>query len=269
MAAFVRFVFTLLIVGIAVNLVAVLLANARSQRRQALQFQHDSACFKDMLADISGHVRRADLIVESQRVDSLGQPLESTLLVRQYRATGSSQKAPLPVVRITLPGNQLQATGVLLEFDSLFAADIQDYAMLRNTQLVFFAGFCGVGEPAPTSTAVPDPRFTFLPRGQVPELVRLDPLAPQPSPFESKLWHYLWNALPDPPRDARFPWVSAQPGLSIKATWLKPAAIAVGPKNVYTAYVSTDGSVTLGQNEPGMTGLLEVLEDEGKRLPQR
>jgi hypothetical protein len=267
MASFIRFVFAIVVAGVTVNLAIVLVANVRSSHRQARQYRQDVGRFKDLIGDIGGHVRRADLIVESQRLDGHDHPLETRLLVRQYRATGTSQNAPLPVVRVTIPGNQLQATGLMLEFDNLFAPENPDYEVLRNTQLAFFGMFCGADEPAPSSPGAPDTRFTFLPRFQVPDLIRLDPLAGRPSTFESGLWQYLWNALPEPPRDAKFPWVSVQPGAGVKGTWLKPATIAVRRSHTYTAYVSSDGIITLGEDEPGMTDLMDVMEREAKNLP--
>jgi hypothetical protein len=267
MASFVRFVFTIVVVGMTVNLAVVLAANIRSGRRQTRQYRRDVVRLKDLIGNIGGHVRRADIVVESQRLDGRDNALESTLLVRQYRATGTSQNDPLPVVRITIPGNQLQASGLMLEFDNLFAADNPDYEILRNTQLVFFGRFCGADEHAPTSPAAADSRFTFLPRYQVPELIRLDPQVGRPSTFETGLWQYLWNALPEPPRDAKFPWVSAKPGLGVKGTWLQPATIAVRRTHTYTAFVSVDGIITLSSDELGMTDLMDVMEREGKTLP--
>jgi hypothetical protein len=266
MASFVRFVFTILLVGMAVNLAVVLLANVQSQRRQARQYEQEAARFKALLADIDGHVRRADVVVESQRVGSDGTPLESTLLIRQYRATGTSQDNPLPVVRITIPGNQLQATGLMLEFDGLFSADVEEYAMLRNTQLVFFGRFCGAGEPAASQPSAADTRFTFMPRDQVPELVRLNPSESQPTPFEIKLWQHLWTLLPEPPAGAKWPWVSPSPSLGLKASWLKPATITVRLRRTYTAYVSADAMISLSEDEPGIPGLLDAMVEEGKKL---
>ena len=265
MTSFVRFVFTIVIVGMAVNLAVVLVANARSERRQNRQYQADKARFKDLIATIGGHVRRADIIVESQRLDGHDQALESTLLVRQYRATGASQKDPLPVARITIPGDLLEATGLLLEFDSRFAPGHEDYEMLRNAQLVLFGAFRGADEPAATQPSAAEGSFSFLLRGRVPELIRLEPFDPQPSAFESGLWQYLWQALPEP-------WDAAKPGPGLKVTWLKTEkaiAVTVRDNHTYTAYASTDGTLTLKPDQPGMADLRGEMEREGKRLPLR
>jgi hypothetical protein len=266
MSSFVRFVFVILIVGMVVNLAIVLAANVQSQRHQTRQYQREIAEFKTHLTGIAGHVRRADIVVESQRIDAYGNTLESTLLVRQYASTGTSQENPLPVVRIVIPGDQLQAGGVVLEFDHLFAPESDEFAMLRNTQLPLFSRFCGATETPAADQ--PDERFTFFQRDQVPELVRLQPRIIQAGLFESRLWQYLWTLLPDPPRDAKYPWVSARPGSGLRATWLKPATITVTirDRHTYTAYISADGAVTLDADQPGMTGLLKMMMDEGQML---
>jgi len=266
MAAFVRFLFTIVIVGMVVNLAIVLLANTHSQRLEAQQYTRQANRFQQLIGEVGGHVRRADAVVESQRVDSRDHALETTLLVRQYRATGTSQDRPLPVVRMVIPGDQLKATGLMLEFDRAFASDKDEYAMLRDTQLVFFGMFCGASEEAPAAPTVADERFTFLPRDQVPELIRLDPELVQPSYFEKQLWQYLWSLLPEVPRNAKFPWVATSPAHGLKATWLKPATITVQRTHIYTAYVSIDGNITLSEGEPTKSGLLDEMIKESQKL---
>jgi hypothetical protein len=266
MAAFVRFVFTIMIVGMAVNLAIVLLANARSQRRQDREYTRQKEALGRLAGEISGHGRRADAVVEAQNVNSLNHAVETTLLVRQYRSTGTSQSRPLPVVRIVIPGDQLQAGGLMLEFGRMFALDAEEYASLRDTQWVFFGMFCGASEEAPAAPGVADERFTFLRRDEVPELVRLDPEVPQASYFERKLWAYLWGLMPEMPRNAKYPWVPADPGRGLKATWLKPATITVRPAHTYTAYVSLAGIITLEEDVPGKSGLLDEMVKEGAKL---
>lgn len=265
MAPFVRFVFSIILVGMVVNLAIVLLANVHSQRNQGRQYRGDVVAFKNRIDEIEGHVRRADIIVESQQVDGYDKALETGLLIRQYASTGSSQEEPLPVVSIVIPGDQLQAGGVMLEFDHMFAPDFDDYVPLRNKQLLFFSRFGGI-EDARTMGAIRDEPFTFFPRDDVPPLVRINPLAAQPSQFESQLWQYLWTLLPDPPRDAKYPWVSARGGSGLKATWLKPATITVRRRHTYTAYISSDGTITLGEDQPGITGLFDAIWAEGEKL---
>jgi hypothetical protein len=276
MSSFVRFIFTIVIVGMAVNLAVVLVANVRSERRQKAQYQRDAGLFHEMVEDVAGHVRRADIIVESQRLDARDTALESTLLVRQYRSRGTSQKDPLPVVRITIPGNKLQVTGLLLEFDSLFAGDRPEYEVLRNKQFVLFGTFGGADETAATRPGAAGESYSFVVRDQVPELLRLHPQAPQPSVFESGLWRRLWEVIPVVPRDARPPLAASRPDLGVKATWLEPVTIYVRRTLTYTAYISTSmrpdgqtsGELTLGQDLPGMSDLMRVMEEEGKRLPR-
>jgi hypothetical protein len=265
MSSFIRFVFAILVVGMVVNLTIVLLANVQSQRNQALQYQQDAAAFKAEVSEIEGHVRRADIIVESQQMDGHDNALESRLLIRQYASTGSSQEEPLPVTSLVIAGDQLQAGAVMLEFDHMFAPENQDYAPLRNRQLLFFGRFSSVADNRVKGEAADEP-FTLFPRNEVPALVRIHPLAAQPSLFENQLWQYLWAILPDPPRDAKYPWIWGKGGSGVKATWLKPATITVRRRHTYTAYVSADGAVTLGEDQPGIFGLFDAMWAEGEKL---
>jgi hypothetical protein len=265
MTSFVRFIFAILVAGMVVNLLIVLLANVQSQRIQTLQYRQDAAAFKAKVSEIEGHVRRADIIVESQQMDGHDKALESRLLIRQYASTGSSQEDPLPVMSLVIVGDQLQAGAVMLEFDHMFAPENEDYAPLRNRQILFFDRFRGVGDERAMGEAAGVP-FTFFPRNEVPALIRIHPLAAQPSLFETQLWQYLWTSLPDPPRDAKHPWNWGKGGSGLKATWLKPATITVRRRHTYTAYVSADGAVSLDEDQPGISGLFAAMWAEGEKL---
>jgi hypothetical protein len=276
MAAFVRFVFTILIVGSAVNLAIVLLANSQSQRNQDRAYRENADRFTKVVGQIDGRLRRADIVVESQRVDARNHVLESTLLIRQYHAAGSGQNEPLPVVRIVIPEDQLKATGLLLDFvperrrqaegmpaesDAAFA---RAYPMLNEAQIMLFDLFCGAKETAPAAgSGVSDARFTYLDRTRVPELVRLDPRAPQASLYEVKLWQGIWNQVLELPRGAALPWVSKKGNLM--ATWTKPAVITVRRDHTYTAYMTAEG-ITLNEDEPGISDLMGIMLEEGRRL---
>ena len=173
MAAFVRFVFTIMIVGVAVNLAVVLAANSRSQHTRAVQYESQSQQFTKLVGSVDRHVRRADIIVESQRVDARNNVQESTLLLRQYRDVGTGQDHPLPVVRIIISGDMLQAGGLHLKFGSDFVGAGGEYQMLANKDIVLFGLFCGADETAPTNPNMTDERFTFLVRDKVPQLLQL------------------------------------------------------------------------------------------------
>jgi hypothetical protein len=264
MRIFVRFVLTILLAGMVINLTIVLLANAQSQRQQAEQYEARSRRFKLLLAEVSGRTRRADMILEKQRLDARNNPLESTLLVRQYQATGAVQTGALPAVRFVIPGDQVEANGMLLEFDPQFSGQDGEYKLLQDTQLVFFTVFCGAGEK-PAAHA-PDERFTFMPRDQAPELLR-ERL--QASFFELKLWQSLWREIPELPPGTVLPWTVNRANGHLKATWLKPDTITVqldSHPHLYTAFVSADGKVEWKKDLPGQAGVVEALLLEGKRL---
>ena len=168
MNPFVRFVFTVIAAGMFVNLLIVLTANAHSSQKQAADMAHEKTSFGEILENVDQRLRRADMVVESQEVDARGVAVKSTLLVRQYAATGSEQSRPFPVQRLTVPGNKVAIDGLVLKFDDSFAPDFPDLQILRGRTLAYFYRVYGEGESAPDKG--PDTRFTFISQWQAPVL---------------------------------------------------------------------------------------------------
>src|SRR5207253_2166143 len=101
----------------------------------------------EMFTQAEGQVRRLDMVVESQKVDSRDgrdHVIDSTLLVRQYQSTNQSK--PLPVVRIVIPGDKVQVDGLKLVFDSMFSQDDAEFQWLRGKTMLYFSRVCGAGE---------------------------------------------------------------------------------------------------------------------------
>jgi hypothetical protein len=243
MNSFVRFIFTLLIIGIVVNLAVVFAANAQSQRRQSIQDKSDREALEALLAQSNHMSRQLDAVVESQRFDQDNKAIETTLLVRQYHST--DQSVPGAVQRVVIPGDSLAVYGVLLEFSDDFAADVPEFQLMRGKQLAYFTFVCGENEkPAPNQ---PDERFTFFPQWDPPELTRINIYNQRPSIFEVRLWKYIWSRLPE---DSSLPWnTDGRHGVRAVAVnldtatpgkiALQPAVISgVRPQTLYSATVS-------------------------------
>src|SRR4051812_34969919 len=94
--SFVRFLFTIIIAGVVVNLAIVLMANNWSHNRQVRQFDRQKQQAIEMFTLAEGRVRRLDMVVESQNV-APDHVIASTLLVRQYQSIATDQGKPLPV----------------------------------------------------------------------------------------------------------------------------------------------------------------------------
>ena len=280
MSPFIRFIFAILIAGIVVNLAIVLLANARSERRQAQAREDEKRAFKEILDNVSGHFRRMDMIVESQHVDAheLDQALQTTLLVRQYGSTGSDQSDPRPVARIVIPGNRVSVDGLVLSFDAFFAEEAPDYRIFCDNKLAYFRRVCGEGETAPEKP--PDPRFTWMRPYQVPELTRIHPSDSAPSYFETRLWNYTWDLI-----EGRMAAPASRPatgsataaaedfastsrgGLTVRR--VAPVTRVVRREHTYSAFINTDGTISLEEDfHPSIPDLFEAMLAEGKKLRQ-
>lgn len=263
MNPFVRFVFTVLVAGMGMNLLIVLTANAHSARKLSADMAREKAAFADLLDNVDMRLRRADIVVESQQVDARGVAIKSTLLVRQYAATGSDQSHPFPVERVEIAGNKVAVDGLVLKFDDSFAPDTPALEILRGKTLAYFFRVYGEGEQAPAKG--PDTRFSFLQQWQAPVLTRLDPRDPRPSYYEQKLWPYVWGIVKDPPATGDGGWQQTHHGIDI--LWTAPAIHAVTLEHTYSAYISPmDGTISIEEDSPSnMPGLLDAMLEEGKK----
>src|SRR4051812_29577332 len=102
------------------NLGIVMLANTRSEHRQAEDMAREQKQFAEVIARYNGQLRRGDIAVEWQKIDATQRVLETSLLVRIYTESSTGREA-LPIVRVTVPGGRVCVDGLQLEFDALFS----------------------------------------------------------------------------------------------------------------------------------------------------
>ena len=263
MHSFIRFVFSILIAGMLVNLTIVILANGQSQRRQSRQNKQNEEALGSLLENnFDRRLRRVDIVVESQRIDHSGDVTDSTLLVREYHSTGSDQSRPLRISRIEIPKDRLSIYGVILEFNTFFAEDAAEFQILRGRKMAYFGVVCGEEEKPAAQKA--DERFTFMPRNAVPELTRIDSTTKLPTIYEAELWKYVLDRIPDERHE--LPWSTNWSG-SMNATFVKPATATVRLRHGYTAWISTDtadGSLSIEEDPAGTTGLTKMMMDQIK-----
>jgi len=261
--SFVRFLFTIVIAGVVVNLAIVLLANNWSHNNQERQYYRQKQQAIEKFAQAGeGRVRRLDMVVESQHVGSLDgrdKVIDSTLLVRQYQSIANDQSKPLPVERIVITGDKVEVEGLKLTFDSMFSQEDEEFQWLRDKTLLYFSRVCGAGEKAPEEP-LPDERFTFTPRDRVPQLTRIDPTDERPFYFETRLWQRLWEIIPDPQKGE----VSAPAKANMQVTWLKPAQRVLRRNHTYTALITTN-DITLDEDRAGIPNLLNAMLEAGRK----
>ncbi len=261
MNSFFKFVVSVLLAGMALNLLIVFFANASSTRRLDRQMADERRQFQSTLETANGRLRRADCVVESQSVDAHGNATSSSLLIRQYASPGSDQSLPLHIQRVTIPGNDLYIDGLVLSFGDSFAADSPDLQLLQNRTLAYFARVFGKDQ-IPTSKDA-DTRYTFL-QAVVPDLTRLFPSEAHPTFFEQRLWPYVWNIVKEPPLEGDNTWSPATHG--IKFLWTAPAHHPVRLDHTYSAFIGPDGSLSIEEDSMGgMPDLLNAMLDAGKK----
>jgi hypothetical protein len=262
MNRFVRLISIIVIAGFAVSATVVVVANAWSRQQQAKRNVDNRERFSEIVAEATDHQRRLDMVVESQELDARGQALESTVLARQYASTGSDQSRPLKVVRIVIPSDLVVVEGVIFDFSEDFAADAWQYQLMRKNNLSYFSLIRGKDQMAPKLPAR-DPRFTYLPRSNVPEMTRIEPLALRPSSFEVGFWNYVWDLVPEPvPASLE----ASRRGLKVK--WVASEPMRLQRERTYTAYIGTSG-ISIQENAiPTLPGLLDSMLAERKRMDE-
>ncbi|HVX85953.1 MAG TPA: hypothetical protein VH253_14315 [Phycisphaerae bacterium] len=226
MKAFTRLIFTIVSLSIVVALAVVLLANARSSARQQRDLGLEQQRFSDMLHRLDGHFRRADMVADWQKIDDDGHVIETSLLVREYRLLDAGSE-PLPVRRVTIPGNVVHVDGMIVNFLPTLP---QPFAAARNVHLAFFNHLFGAAEPSADD-------FTFSPRDTVPATVRIH--KDYVTRDEQQFWDYMWGALPDDKKNAEPPKSAPPPGITF--TLLPAASRTVKRGLLYTAAISADG----------------------------
>ncbi len=241
MTSFVRFILLVVVVGIIVNFTIVVVANSHSQKRELAEDAQDRRDFETLIEGVNGRPRHADIAVEWQKSDALGQVLETSILVRCYYLTEAAQPAPLPLKRVLIDGNRVYVDALTLDFDPSFAQDNEEFRMLRNMKLSYFDHIYSEG-------AQPEDGFRFLELNQPPELTRIHPEKTMPGFFEMRLWRYLWDSMQEQTNVIH----PNTPRLGVKITRLKPAALAVQNGQTYTAFLDNDGLTLERDNTPGL-----------------
>jgi hypothetical protein len=227
MKSFTRLIFTFVILSIVAGLAVVLVANARSSARQQRDLGLEQQRFADMIHRLDNHFRRADMVVDWQKIDGDGHITETSLLVREYRLLDSGAE-PLPVQHVTIPGSEVHVDGMIVNF---LPSLPPEFAAARDTHLAFFNHLFGTGQPLAD-------RFTFCPRDAVPATVRIH--KDYVTRAEQQFWDAMWSALPPDDKKAAEPPQNAPPP-EITFTMLPPAMRTVKRGLLYTASISPDG----------------------------
>lgn len=223
MNRFVRLIFTILSLSIFAGLTVVLLANARSTRQQNMQVAQESKRFSDLLQRLNGHFRRAEFIVDWQKVDTDGNITDTALLLRQFVVTDNGE-SPLHVERAVVPGSEVRVDGLVLDFTS---AVPEDFAAARNVRVLLFAHVFAAGQSRAD-------RFTFLPPDTVPLAARVH--ADHITHHETMFWNYVWDNIRAADKGDLPP--AARP---VHVTWTPSVARKLRRGMLYTAILTADG----------------------------
>jgi hypothetical protein len=230
MNRFVRLIFTILSLSIIAGLTVVLLANARSAREQNTQVALEAQRFEELLHRLNGHFRRAEFIVDWQKIDTDGAVTDTALLMREFVLTEEGE-APLHVERIVIPGSEVHMDGLLLDFTPAIPAD---FAAARGVHFPLFDHVFAVGQAK-------SERFTFLPPDAVPRAARVH--ADHITHHETMFWNYVWENRRAVEKGATPP--EARP---VRITPIPAAARKVRRGMLYTAILTGD-SLSIEETE--------------------
>jgi hypothetical protein len=252
MSPFLRFIFTLIVLGAVLNLAIVLVSNARSDAIQDREKAVKRERFAQVLKLLNRNLRRADMVVESQRIDANHNVIETSLLVRQYMPQEDAA-VPLPSTRIIIPGNRVCIDGLRLSFDEWFN---EEYTELRGMTLFYFAHVYADGIPKKD-------RFSFLIPDQVPLATQFyaTGASAHPTYFENKLWQNLWTLIQQS-NQAK----AERSGL--KATWLDPACKVVRGGTLYRMTVGLEGITVSEEDDASSRAAREDILREMKTPKQ-
>ena len=231
MTRFVRFIFLIVAAGIAVSLGIVLSSDLRSQRQQRIAMTEERAKLEQVFARYHNRLRRAAIVVEWQKVNAVGEVLQSSLLVRRYGLDDAGKPATMPVQRIVVPGARVCIDGLVLEFDALFS---EEFKALRNVHLNYFAHVYGEGQNK-------DERFNFLHEGDVPDATQIHP--DRVTHEEMRLWRYVWVYILNP---------KTAPAQGLKVQWRDPACRTLKNGQAYMVFMGEEGIVFENADDPSL-----------------
>ncbi len=182
---FFRFILGVTLAASALTICIVMISNYHTQRERTAELNEERDRAKELFTGPENQLRRADLVVESQRVSGTGRVLETTLLFRPWIKTFSERDVELSIQRVTIPGDTVTIDGDILKFNRNF---IENVDFLAGTSLPMFAHLYGEGgKPTEDNLLAPSYSGSSVEMGRVVA-----------SLYELRIWSAIRDLMRDP-----------------------------------------------------------------------
>lgn len=234
MSPFFKFVFSVTCTACVLATIVVMLANNHSHRVQArllaAERQRTHELFK------SKKVRRADMVVESQRLSGTGKVVETTIIFRPWLSTTTDKEVELSLQRVKIPGDTVTIDGQIV----LFSHDyIENVDFLTNLSIPMFGHLYGEGQkPSPDNLL--GPFFSGASPQEDPDAVSI---------YELRIWSSIREAMLDPA-------VAEKNGIVIQNK--TPASRVLRPGVAYTVWLGNALGVMI-EEQPDRTQVVKEL----------
>lgn len=232
-----RSIFWIVVLATAATLSINLTEQYLSRNQRIAQLQKEKAELLAVIKRLTGRTREAQLIVDGQVINGRGKVMQTTLLWREFTYDSNGRPVPLPLKKITIPGDEPYIGGFVLKFSDSFVEDGDD---LRGKSIGFFTNIF-------SSIQAPIHGTSLLSRTGVPRI--LEPRFGPPNPFAQTLWHKIY-ALMRSRHQAR--------SLGLQVVERQYVAKPVRPGVLYSIYLQNDGGFEFTQ-EPGRSTLINRL----------
>ena len=181
MNRFVQFVVVLILSSSIMALLIVVSTNQTTRKTKARQLVKDEQNVQRVMKEVSGKIRRVNMIVEWQKVHGDKNITETALLWRIQIHDEKGQLRPF-YQRFVIQGDNVHLDALYINLQEL--KDNPKIAFLQGSTLCLFNHLYGEGEK-------PDDTNRIVPVGSVPLGYRSR--FSGPSLFENILWQRLWT----------------------------------------------------------------------------
>lgn len=234
MSPFLKFIFAVTATAGIMAMAIVTLANAHSQRVQ----NHLLAAERERTRELfqSKPVRRADMVVESQRLSGTGKVVETTLIFRPWLSTTNDKEIELSLQRVKIAGDTVTIDGQIILFNRDYLENVN---FLTNLSIPMFGHLYGEGEkPAPENLL--GPFFSGASPAEDPNAV---------SVYELRIWSSIRDAMLDPA-------TAEKNGIVIQNK--TPASRVVRPGVAYTVWLGNKIGVMI-EEQPDRSQVVKEL----------
>ncbi len=227
-----------LVLTVALIVSAINLSLYFWQRNSELaRLRRERSELQAVIARLTGHTRRAELVVSHQDHNADGAVTDTTMLWQEFTIGPDGKRKPLPIVSINIPGDIAHVDALVVKFADRY---VEQGDLLRGKSLIFFRRVYG-------DTQAPSEGISLLNRRGMPRFLRADP--DRVNRFEQQIWRHLWHLMIHPRQAQK---------LGIAVVQGEDAYRIVQPGKLYVIDARNDGGIEFRQKS-GESALVEQM----------